>query len=64
LFTSTSAVCVTGLIVVDTAAYFTTFGKLIILILIQIGGLGIMTFAGLFCLCSNRRHVIEIRTRF
>ncbi len=44
LFTSTSAVCVTGLIVVDTAAYFTMFGKIVILILIQIGGLGLMTF--------------------
>lgn len=48
LFTSTSAVCVTGLVVVDTAAQFTTFGKFIILILIQVGALGIMTFAGLF----------------
>ena len=47
LFTATSAVCVTGLIVVDTATQFTSFGHLIILILIQIGGLGIMTFAGL-----------------
>lgn len=43
LFTSTSAVCVTGLIVVDTANAFTTLGKTIILFLIQIGGLGIMT---------------------
>ena len=48
LFTSASAVCVTGLIVVDTATYFTTFGKLIILGLIQVGAFGIMTFAGLF----------------
>lgn len=48
LFTSTSAVCVTGLIVVDTATYFTTFGKVIILFLIQIGGLGILTFASYF----------------
>lgn len=47
LFTATSAVCVTGLIVVDTATYFTPFGQLIILLLIQVGGLGIMTFAGL-----------------
>ncbi|MGA1868834.1 MAG: TrkH family potassium uptake protein [bacterium] len=44
-FTATSAVCVTGLIVVDTASAFTTFGKIVILFLIQIGGLGIMTFA-------------------
>ncbi|MCB0663016.1 MAG: hypothetical protein KDC24_09765 [Saprospiraceae bacterium] len=48
LFTSTSAVCVTGLIVVDTGTYFTHFGQTIILVLIQIGGLGIMTFASYF----------------
>lgn len=47
LFTSASAVCVTGLIVVDTATHFTSFGKMIILLLIQVGALGIMTFAGL-----------------
>lgn len=48
LFTSTSAVCVTGLSVVDTQYTFTSFGKIIIMILIQIGGLGIMTFASYF----------------
>ncbi|MEZ5057931.1 MAG: potassium transporter TrkG [Saprospiraceae bacterium] len=48
LFTSTSAVCVTGLIVVDTGSYFTHFGQSIIIVLIQIGGLGIMTFASYF----------------
>ena len=48
LFTSTSAVCVTGLIVVDTGSYFTEFGQYIILMLIQIGGLGILTFASYF----------------
>ncbi len=48
LFTSVSAVCVTGLVVVDTATTFTTVGKIIILCLIQIGGLGIMTFTGFF----------------
>jgi Trk-type K+ transport system membrane component len=48
LFTSTSAVCVTGLIVLDTATAFTTLGKIIILSLIQVGGLGIMTFTGFF----------------
>ncbi|MGB0837380.1 MAG: TrkH family potassium uptake protein [Flavobacteriaceae bacterium] len=48
LFTSTSAVCVTGLAVVDTATTFTKFGQLIIVILIQIGGLGILTFASYF----------------
>ena len=48
LFTSTSAVCVTGLIVVDTGSYFTIFGQTIILFLMQLGGLGIMTFASYF----------------
>jgi Trk-type K+ transport system membrane component len=48
LFTATSAVCVTGLIVVDTATYFTIFGQTIILVLIQVGGLGILTFASYF----------------
>ncbi|MFP4347209.1 MAG: TrkH family potassium uptake protein [Desulfococcaceae bacterium] len=43
LFTATSAVCVTGLIVVDTGTYFTPFGQMVILALIQIGGLGVMT---------------------
>lgn len=47
-FTSTSAVCVTGLIVVDTGTYFTVFGQTIILFLIQMGGLGILTFASYF----------------
>lgn len=48
LFTSTSAVCVTGLIVVDTGSYFTKFGQIIIMSLIQVGGLGILTFASYF----------------
>ncbi len=48
LFTSTSAICVTGLIVVDTATRFTVLGKSIILILIQTGGIGIMTFTSFF----------------
>jgi potassium uptake TrkH family protein len=48
LFTSTSAVCVTGLVVVDTATAFTPLGQAFILILIQIGGLGIMTFTSFF----------------
>ncbi len=47
LFTSTSAVCVTGLIVVDTGRAFTTTGQVIIMLLIQAGGLGIMSFAAL-----------------
>lgn len=48
LFTSTSSVCVTGLITLDTATYFTTFGKIVIMILFQIGGLGLMTFTTFF----------------
>lgn len=48
LFTSTSAVCVTGLVIADTGTYFTLFGQSVILVLIQIGGLGIMTFASYF----------------
>ncbi|MCK4410519.1 MAG: hypothetical protein KAW67_10550, partial [Candidatus Eisenbacteria sp.] len=48
LFTAASAVCVTGLIVVDTGSHFTRFGHAIILTLIQIGGLGLITFATFF----------------
>ncbi len=48
LFTSTSAVGVTGLIVVDTGTHFTMFGQTIVMILIQVGGLGILTFASYF----------------
>jgi len=48
LFTSASAVCVTGLIVVDTGTFFTQFGQTIILLLIQLGGIGILTFASYF----------------
>jgi trk system potassium uptake protein len=55
LFTATSAVCVTGLIVVDTATYFTTVGQAWILLLIQLGGLGMITFATLIILALGRR---------
>ncbi len=48
LFTSTSAVCVTGLVVVDTGSCFSTFGQIVILFLIQIGGLGVMTLSVAF----------------
>ncbi|HMO87970.1 MAG TPA: potassium transporter TrkG [Lacibacter sp.] len=48
LFTATSAVCITGLIVVDTGSHFTPFGQTIVLLLIQVGGLGILTFASYF----------------
>jgi trk system potassium uptake protein TrkH len=55
LFTATSAVCVTGLIVVDTATYFTTAGQAWILFLIQVGGLGIITFTTVIILALGRR---------
>lgn len=55
LFTATSAVCVTGLIVVDTPLYWSTFGEVVILGLIQIGGLGIMTLASLLGMLISRR---------
>ncbi|MCB9936038.1 MAG: Trk family potassium uptake protein [Planctomycetes bacterium] len=53
-FTATSATCVTGLVVVDTGAAWTRFGQLVILALIQCGGLGIMTFAAFFGLAFGR----------
>jgi trk system potassium uptake protein len=55
LFTATSAVCVTGLIIVDTATYFTIWGQAWILLLIQLGGLGMITFTTLIILALGRR---------
>lgn len=55
LFTATSAVCVTGLIVVDTATYFTRAGQAWILLLIQLGGLGMITFTTVIILALGRR---------
>lgn len=55
LFTATSAVCVTGLVVHDTGSYWSAFGQAIILILIQIGGLGVITVAASFALLSGRK---------
>ncbi|OWR30496.1 Trk family potassium uptake protein [Saccharibacillus sp. O23] len=60
-FTATSAVCVTGLVVVDTGTFFTSFGQTVILTLIQVGGLGFMTMATLFALVFQRR--ISLRDR-
>lgn len=54
LFTSTSATCVTGLIVQDTPTYFSTFGQIVILVLIQLGGLGIMTYSAFVALLIGR----------
>ncbi|MGN6576444.1 MAG: TrkH family potassium uptake protein [Nocardioides sp.] len=61
LFTSTSAVCVTGLITVDTPAYWSGFGEGVILALIQVGGFGIMTLASLVALLLSRRMGLRSR---
>lgn len=61
LFTSTSAVCVTGLIVVDTPTYWSGFGQGVILALIQVGGLGIMTGATMLGLLVTRRLRLSTR---
>jgi trk system potassium uptake protein len=61
LFTSTSATCVTGLVVVDTGTTFTLFGQLVILSLIQVGGLGFMTFATLFAFLVGKRISLKER---
>ena len=55
LFTSTSAVCVTGLVVQDTGSYWSAFGQAVILLLIQIGGLGVVTVAATFAMLSGRK---------
>jgi len=63
LFTSASATCVTGLIVVDTETYFSPFGKTVILLLIQLGGLGIMTLAAFVTVALGRRLGIAEKSR-
>ena len=55
LFTSTSAVCVTGLIVQDTATYWSGFGQTVILLLIQIGGMGVITVAAAITMVSGKK---------
>ena len=61
LFTATSSVCVTGLVTVATYSTWSFFGKLIIIILIQMGGLGFMTFATLIALVMGRRITLKDR---
>ncbi|WP_347876705.1 potassium transporter TrkG [Actinomadura sp. 7K534] len=61
LFTATSAVCVTGLVVVDTGSHWTMFGDLVILGLVQVGGLGLMTLATLFAILLSRRVGLRAR---
>ena len=61
LFTSTSAVCVTGLVVLDTGTHFTLFGQIVIITLIQCGGLGFMTIASLVFLMIGKRITLKER---
>lgn len=60
-FTTTSATCVTGLVVHDTGTYWSVFGQLIILILIQIGGIGFMTVATLFAFVFGKKITLKQR---
>jgi len=61
LFTAVSAACVTGLTVVDTATYWTPFGQVVILLLIQLGGLGVMVFASLIGIVVVKRLTLGSR---
>ena len=61
LFTATSAVCVTGLVVVDTATYWSGFGQAVILVLIQIGGLGITVFGAILAYTVSTRVGLRMR---
>lgn len=62
LFTAVSATCVTGLVVVDTWSHWTLFGQLVILLLIQIGGLGFITVAALFFIMTKKKMNLSTRT--
>ncbi|WP_245623293.1 TrkH family potassium uptake protein [Spirillospora albida] len=61
LFTATSAVCVTGLVTVDPGTYWSTFGQIVLLMLVQVGGLGLMTLATLFAVLLTRRLGLRAR---
>ncbi|MDO8490975.1 MAG: TrkH family potassium uptake protein [Dehalococcoidia bacterium] len=63
LFTATSAICVTGLVVLDTGTYWSGFGQAVILVLIQLGGLGYMTMSTLILLVIGRRITLQERLR-
>ncbi|HMO16975.1 MAG TPA: potassium transporter TrkG [Oligoflexia bacterium] len=64
LFTATSAVCVTGLIVVDTASYFSTYGQIFLLFLIQLGGLGMLTFTSIIIVTLGKRLSVRQETLY
>ena len=61
IFTATTSVCVTGLVVVDTYAYWSLFGQIVILILIQLGGLGVVTFTMTILMITGRRITLKDR---
>lgn len=61
LFTATSAVCVTGLVVVDTGTFFTPFGQVVIMCLIQVGGLGFMTAGTIIFIMLGRKITLKER---
>lgn len=62
LFTATSATCVTGLTVLDTGTHFTLFGQIVILMLIQVGGLGIMTISTAFAIILGQRITLKLES--
>ncbi len=62
LFTSTSAVCVTGLVVRDSSSYWSPFGQSLILLLIQIGGLGVITMSATFLMLAGRNISLKERS--
>lgn len=62
LFTATSSVCVTGLVIQDTATYWSVFGQFIIMLLIQIGGMGVITVAAFFAMLSGRKITLMQRS--
>ncbi len=62
LFTSTSAICVTGLVLVDTATYWSSFGQMVIMLLIQIGGMGVITVAIAIAMISGKRITLMQRS--
>ena len=62
LFTATSAVCVTGLVVVDTGSYWSAFGQAVILLLIQTGGLGVVTISASFTILSGKKIGLSQRS--
>lgn len=61
IFTATSAVCVTGLVVKDTGLYWSTFGQLVIMILIEIGGLGFMAMSTIFAILVGKKITLKER---